>query len=82
MKKLLGFIFFTLIVCVVTAQQSHKFELATKDSLEKLLLSSQPDTNRVMIFSELSIRYYAFQSRYGNDVCAERPCIGTDIEVS
>ncbi|MEP7374756.1 MAG: tetratricopeptide repeat protein [Chitinophagaceae bacterium] len=57
MKKLSGFIFFMLIACVVAAQQSHKFELATKDSLEKLLAASQPDTNRVMIFSELAIRY-------------------------
>jgi two-component system, NtrC family, sensor kinase len=57
MKKLSGFIFCMLTVGIVTAQQSHQFELATKDSLEKLSASSQPDTNRVMIFSELAIRY-------------------------
>ena len=57
MKKLLKLIFFVLTVCTVTAQQQRKVGLATKDSLEKLLASSQPDTNRVMIFSELAIQY-------------------------
>ena len=56
MKKLLWFISFIVIVCSVTAQ-SRKFEFATKDSLEKLLSVSQPDTNRVLIFSALTIRY-------------------------
>ena len=56
MKKLLGFIFFTITVSIVTAQQPRQFELSTKDSLEKLLAASQPDTNRVMIFSVLAIR--------------------------
>jgi len=57
MKKLFVFIFFILAICLVTAQQPRQFELSTKDSLEKLLASSQPDTTRVMIFSELAIRY-------------------------
>jgi tetratricopeptide (TPR) repeat protein len=57
MKKLLGIIFSILPVCIVTAQPTQQYVLLEKDSLQKLLVSSQPDTSRVMILSELAIRY-------------------------
>ena len=57
MKKLLGIIFFTLIVCIDTAQSIQQTESSAKDSLQNLLASSQPDTNRVMILSELCNQY-------------------------
>lgn len=58
MKKLFGIIFFMLLVCRVAAQPTQEYVSLEKDSLKKLLASSQPDTNRVMILSELSIRYF------------------------
>jgi len=57
MKKFLGIIFFTLLACIANSQLTQQGTRLEKDSLEKLLASSQPDTNRVMILSELSIRY-------------------------
>ncbi len=58
MKKLFGIIFFMLLVCRVAAQPTQGSVSLEKDSLKQLLASSQPDTNRVMILSELSIRYF------------------------
>ncbi|WP_373512848.1 tetratricopeptide repeat protein, partial [Persicitalea sp.] len=57
MKKLLGIIYFTLLSSMVTAQPTQQSVRSGIDSLEKLLASSQADTSRVTILSELTLRY-------------------------
>ena len=52
MKKLFGAVFLTYLFSIGTAQTGI-------DSLKKLLASSNADTNRVLIFSELTMRYLA-----------------------